>query len=195
MVKSKKVLIVIVISMIGAALLTGCDSEVREETGLKSKAELSDSEAVEATVTGNVKEVDGAAEQVTITAEDGAELVLKVASRELLDDLDGLTRESGLRVTVDYDKETKTAVNVSTTGETRATINTGGILKAVDAAAGTIIIVTQSGDELVLKVTEESKIVSGSLLTLAQLAAKIDSQVGVEYYFETKTVTVIDIQD
>lgn len=79
--------------------------------------------------------------------------------------------------------------------QTQDTATASGKLKAVDAAAGTITITTQSGDELVLKVTGESKIlVGGSLSTLAQLAAEIDSGIDVEYHTETKTVTTASIQ-
>lgn len=86
-------------------------------------------------------------------------------------------------------------VNDSTQSETQAEDTVSGKLKAVDAAAGTITITAQSGDELVLKVTDESKIlVDGSSSTLAQLAAEIDSGVDVEYDAETKTVTSVSIE-
>lgn len=89
-------------------------------------------------------------------------------------------------------------VNDSNQAETQAqdTATVSGTLKAVDAAAGTVTIATKSDGELVLEFTNESKILEGgSLSTLDQLAAKIDSEVDVEYHTITKTVTAISIQD
>jgi hypothetical protein len=77
--------------------------------------------------------------------------------------------------------------------ENSATVS--GTLKAVDVNAGTVMIATISGDQLLLKLTDESKIqIGGSASDLTQLAAKIDSKVNVEYQVEANAVTVISIE-
>ncbi|HHV63548.1 MAG TPA: hypothetical protein GXX46_00495 [Peptococcaceae bacterium] len=76
-----------------------------------------------------------------------------------------------------------------------AVVTTDGTLKAVDAEAGTITITTQDGNELVLKATEESKILfDDSQSSDAQLADMIGSEVNVEYQEESKNVTSIRIK-
>lgn len=197
MVKNKKFVVILAVSVLGAVLLTGCGAGAGGETGLKGKAESTGSQAVEAKATGTVKKVDSAAGKVTITTEGGADLVLDVSSKEMLANLAGLVNKTGTQVTVDYDTGTKTVTNINTQAETRAqaTATGSGTLKAVDAATGTVTIATKSGGELVLKVTDESKIlVGGSRATLVQLAAKIGSGVSVDYHAETKTATSVNIQ-
>ncbi|MBA1335468.1 MAG: hypothetical protein HPY66_1093 [Firmicutes bacterium] len=80
--------------------------------------------------------------------------------------------------------------------EAQATTTTSGTLKAVDAAARTVTIATESDGELVLEVTDKSKIlVDESFVTYVQLVNKIGSEVIVEYYDGTKVVTAVSIQD
>ncbi len=70
-----------------------------------------------------------------------------------------------------------------------------GALKAVDGAAGTVTIASDGGEELVLKLTAESKIqISGSPVDVTQLASKLDAKVSVEYQTEAKTVVSISIE-
>lgn len=86
--------------------------------------------------------------------------------------------------------------NEEETGESQATATASGTLKTISTNDGTVTIATESGDELVLKVTSESKIlISESLLPIAQLDTVIGSKVSAEYHTETKTATVINIQD
>jgi ABC-type oligopeptide transport system substrate-binding subunit len=78
----------------------------------------------------------------------------------------------------------------------QATTTASGTLKAISVADGTATIATESGDELVLKVTGESKILaSKSISTLTQLDTVIGSKVSVEYDTETKTVKSLNIQN
>lgn len=80
--------------------------------------------------------------------------------------------------------------------ETQTTTTASGTLKAVDASDHTITIATENDDELVLEVTDKSKIfMDESLVTDAQLVNKIGSEVIVEYYDGTKVVTAVSIQD
>ncbi|KUO69343.1 MAG: hypothetical protein APF77_02355 [Clostridia bacterium BRH_c25] len=80
--------------------------------------------------------------------------------------------------------------------EVQATANANGVLKSFDADTGLITLVTQSGDNLELKVTGESKIlISTSPAALDQLATIIGSEVSVDYHDETKTVTAISIKN
>ena len=75
------------------------------------------------------------------------------------------------------------------------TITASGVLKAVDLNAGTVTITIANGEELFLTLKEESKIqVGGSLVDITQLAAKIDSQVEVEYKVNDQIVTVITVE-
>lgn len=81
-------------------------------------------------------------------------------------------------------------------GESQAIATANGTLSTINAADGTVTIATESGDELVLKVTSESKIlVSESLSTIDKLDALIGSKVSAGYHAETKTLAVINIQD
>ena len=79
--------------------------------------------------------------------------------------------------------------------EPAANATASGVLKAVDVDAATVTIATANGEELVLKVNEQSKIqIAGAPSDLAQLATKIDSNLNVEYQPETKTLMAITIQ-
>ncbi len=70
-----------------------------------------------------------------------------------------------------------------------------GTLKAVDGNANTITVATANDGELVLSLTAESKIqIGGTPSDLTGLAAKINSNVDVEYQVTTKTVTNISIK-
>ena len=76
------------------------------------------------------------------------------------------------------------------------TATAGGALKAVDTAAGTLTIATESDGDIVLEVTDESKIfIGGSLSNLEELADKIDSEAYVEYNSVAKTVTEVNIKE
>ncbi len=83
-------------------------------------------------------------------------------------------------------------------GEKSAEVNTvtataTGILKEIDANAGTVTIVPVSGEELIFTLKEESKIqIGGSLSDLTQLA--VNSKVTVEYQVEERIVTVISVE-
>lgn len=192
--------LILVILVVGVALLTGCGTNTGGETGLKEETGLnvSESQGVEAKATGTVKKVDSSTGKVTIASEDGSEIVLDVPSEELLANLASLVNETGAEITVDYDTNTKTVLNVHNQAETQdqATAKTSGTLKAIDTTDGTVTIVSKSGDELVFKVTDKSKIlVNGVRPNLNQIADKIGSEVNVEYDAEMKTVTAIIIQD
>lgn len=82
------------------------------------------------------------------------------------------------------------------TGSTEATTAASGTLKAINTADGTVVITTEGGNELVLKITNASKILGNdSLAAGAKLDNVIGSKVSVEYHAETNTVKVINILD
>ena len=67
-------------------------------------------------------------------------------------------------------------------------------MKAVDDAAGTVTIESETDGELVLKVDDNSKLLKGKVqITFDDLADSIDSEVIAEYDANTKVVKAIGI--
>lgn len=78
-------------------------------------------------------------------------------------------------------------------GAVASTVN--GVLKAVDAVSGTVTVAAATGEEIVLTLSEESKIqIADVPADFTQLTAKVNSNVTVEYQPDTKTVIVINAQ-
>ncbi len=213
MVKHKKFMIILMVFLVGTVLLIGCTAGKSEETG-QGNTDLSGSQEIEttATVGGTLKAVDSDAGTVTIATENDGELELKVNDQteikigespaslvQLADEID-----NGIRV--EYDAETKilmsaniekenTCLSGSQEAETRTTVTVTGTLKAVDSAAGTVTIATESG-ELELKVNDQSEINIGqSLASLVQSADKADTKVRAEYDAETKILKAFSLED
>lgn len=79
--------------------------------------------------------------------------------------------------------------------EKQATANAEGTIKSFDADTGTITIVTDDDDQLVLTISGESKIFVGtSPEEPYKLSDAIGSKVTAEYLTETKIVTAISIK-
>nr|HQA48607.1 hypothetical protein [Bacillota bacterium] len=79
-------------------------------------------------------------------------------------------------------------------GEEEEADTISGILKAVDDAAGTVTIESETDGELVLKVDDNSKLLKGKVqITFDDLADSIDSEVIAEYDANTKVVKAIGI--
>lgn len=78
--------------------------------------------------------------------------------------------------------------------ENQAASAANGTLKSYDANSGTITIVDQSGEEMVLKVTDDCKVTKGTLpVKLDELADMTGYNASVEYDAEAKTATAIKI--
>ncbi len=79
-------------------------------------------------------------------------------------------------------------------GEEEEADTISGILKAVDDAAGTVTIESETDGELVLKVDDNSKILKGKVqITFDDLADSIGSEVIAEYDAQTKVAIAIGI--
>lgn len=80
-------------------------------------------------------------------------------------------------------------------GSGQAFANVDGTLKSFDAKTGLIILTNKSGDELELKLTDNSKILISAIpATLAELTNIIGSEASAEYDAETKNVITIDLK-
>ncbi len=121
-------------------------------------------------------------------------VLLAGCSNDAEDANNGLNGEAGLSDNQELEDE---SVQIETQDQEDQDIATAiGTLKEVNIDNGTLTIATESDGELEIEVNGTSEIfVDESLVTFAQLADKIDSEVSVEYNRETKEVTAIRIQE
>ena len=138
MLKNKKIIILLVVFILGAALFTGCGTDVEDETGTGEPSKPVDNnegsgdvsnqpeEGINPDPSGTQPQTNAAgilkaadAESVTISDEEGGELVLTVTSdtKIQIGDADSapadLAGKIGSEVSAEYDEETKTATVVN----------------------------------------------------------------------------------
>jgi hypothetical protein len=181
-------------SMIGSEVTAEYSqrTKVASDLHVRGRAEQS------ATVTGTLKAVNPIQGTVTIATAGGQEVALNVtaassvAADGAISTLADLSTKIGAQVTAQYNTQSKaaTSVNLQTQAQVQASVS--GTLKSLDATAGTITITPQSGADLVLKVTAETKLLlDNSASALSTLAANIGAQVTAEYDTQTKAATSI----
>ncbi len=184
-------------SMIGSqATVTYSQSTmVATDLSVQGKAEAS------ATISGVIKSADAAKGTVTVTASGGQEIVLNVtASTSIVADgavstVASLAADVGAQVNVTYNTQTNAAATISAQSQASTTASIAGTLKAVSAIQGTVTITSQSGADVVLKVTNDTKLLlSGAATTMASLATDIGAQVTASYNAQTNTATSVQAQ-
>lgn len=223
-------------SMVGSAVTVenGQDSKAADGAGKPTDARGQ----VTTTVAGTVKSIDAAAGTVTITANTGTDVVLKIgANSQILvgssvATLADLAARTGAQVMAQYDGKTNELVRFeagvqaqgqagapgTTTAAGSGSVSTGstgsasgtpaagspdsarpagtatvaGVLKMVNAASGTITVAAEGGQDVVLKLAVDTRVVvNGSASSVATLVAQVGSSVTVEYNVETKTTVSI----
>ncbi len=156
---------------------------------------------------GTIKSVDSANGMVTITTKGGTELVLQVASNSSIKargssvTLANLAASVGSEVITRFNAETKTIAEASadadikTKAEIGANLDLHGTIKAVDAAKGTMTIVTDNGADVVVKIAPDTTItvdgVGGVLSTVTGvtgLGLSVGSRIDGQYDTSTGTV-------
>ncbi len=196
----------------GARVEVEYDSESRLASLIAAKlesandADASGSAYATVSASGTLRAANALARTVTIVKEDGTELTLKVGSdaRILLNGaasgLLALARHIGSRVEVVYDASANVATSISAKSETdvtagsqttvesttevdaQASASVSGRLKAVNALSNTVIVTTEDGRELVLRVASDARILlNGAVSGLIELASRIGSEVKVTY--------------
>ncbi len=164
---------------------------------------------------GTVKSVDEAKGTVTIHTASGNDVTLQLSGSGNAD----LGKKIGAEVIAQFNAETKAVTSVDAkasasgsvtstpvptaqptatpqvTAQASATVKASGTLKAVDMLTGSVTIATQSGADLVLKLTTATKVtVNGATPTIAALAASLGSKIDVEYDSKTMVATSANIQ-
>ncbi|MBI4336358.1 MAG: hypothetical protein HY683_00815 [Chloroflexi bacterium] len=137
---------------------TSVATEVHVET--KAKAE------------GTIQTVDSAKGELTLTLANGATLTLTLDNGTRIEVNDKAATVADLRtnavVQVEYNTQTSVAQQVE--AETRAEVR--GSITAVDGALGTITVTTKSGQQVVLKISDTTRVkVRGLLFGLLGLRA------------------------
>lgn len=186
-----------------AALKSMVGAEVTAEYSQRTKAianlnaRLTGEQAT--SVRGVLKAVNTAQGTVTIVASDGGEVVLNVTGASSIStegsagSLASLASKIGSEVTVQYNAQTKTVAHLNVHGQAQTKGSVTGTLKSVDATAGTITIAVAGGADLVLNVASDARLqVDGAATALAALAARVGSQVTVEYNTQTKAVVNLE---
>jgi hypothetical protein len=114
-----------------------------------------------------------------------------------LDNEAGITDPSGAADEEGTDQESDIGQEeADPAGEDEEADEFSGILKAVDGAAGTVIIENETDGELMLELNDKSVILEGEIeITFDDLAENIGSEVIAQYDAGTKVVTVIGIMD
>ena len=151
------------------------------------------------TVSGTLKAVDMVNSSITVTTQLSGDLVLKFSSATKVT-VNGaaqtvavLAANLGSRIEVRYDSSTMVVdtINIQAQGSASAS----GTLKSVDVLKGTVTITTQSGADLVLTITTQSKMsVNGAAAPSTMLLTKIGSKVTIEYDAEAKTLTSLSVE-
>ncbi len=194
----------------------GMDTEGSMEIGLSVPADAVLSIAAsgkivqpkgQAMVVGTIKAVDSANGTVTITTRSGNEIVLHVASDSGINvggqtvGLLGLAAKVGADVTTEFNAESKQATQIVANGDDKAkadvgaVLKLGGTIKAVNPAWGTVVVASDSGVDVVLKVAADSKLqVDSAAITIGGLIARVGSRVEAAYDANTRTVATLQAQ-
>ena len=148
--------------LIGESIGTLADIAVGDQVvvagDLKSLVASEIRVATEAKAEGIIKAVDAAQGQLVVTLDSGATLTLALASSTRIE-VNGKPAaaadlKANAEVEVEYNLKTLQAIEV----EASTTAKASGTVKAVDAAAGTVTIVTEEGRELTLKIGGNTRV-------------------------------------
>ncbi|MBM3924368.1 MAG: DUF4382 domain-containing protein [SAR202 cluster bacterium] len=160
---------------------------------------LGQSEAM-VNVNGTIKAVDASAGTVTITSPSG-DVVLKMAldSKVMINGTmaTAATLKSmvGSEVALDYSQQSSVVGSLNAKSKVEQSTMVTGKIKVVNADRGTLIITTDAGSDVELKVGSSSSVVTdGSISTLANLSGKIGSAITAEYDAQTNAATVVHVQ-
>jgi hypothetical protein len=186
-------------ALVNLATKVGSQVAVEYDTQTKTATNVSAQAQANASITGTLRSVDVAAGTITISAQDGSEVVLKVAAGSqtkvegAASTLASLAGRIGSRVTAEFNAQTKIATNANVHAQSALTIT--GTLKSVNAAASTVTITTQAGVDETLTVGSDTKVlVAAAPTTLAALATRVGSQVTAEFNALTKAAATINAQ-
>lgn len=146
----------------------------------------------EAKVEGKIQSVDSASGQLILALPDGGvTITLKLTPGSQIE-INGKTATSGdlkanQLVEVRYNVKTQEALAVH--AKTKAEVN--GTIKAVDAVAGTVTILSENGKEVTIKVTDTTRVkITGFLFGLLGLGAGMD----VEAKYDLATGVATELQ-
>jgi len=171
------------------------------QTGATPTPTASIGGSASASLSGTLKAVDAVQGTVTVTSQSGADVVLK-ATGDTTATLNGstvtlvtLAANIGAQVNVSYNTQTNAATSISAQGQASASATVSGTLKTIDVVQGTVTIVTQSGVEVVLKYTNDTKATfNGAAASITYLAANQGSQVAAKYNGQTNVATSLEAQ-
>jgi len=185
---------------IGAEVITEFDvqtkaiSELAASADAKAKADV----GAKLDISGTIKAVDTSKGTITIAADSGADVVLKIGADAKLQldgstsNLLGLGAKIGSRIEGEVDAAAHAAAGLRAQAE--ANVTASGTLKGVDVVKGTITI-TQAGSDTTLEVASNSEVrVNGSLATLASLKALIGAPVTVSFNQQSKVASDLNAQ-
>lgn len=139
------------------------------------------------TVAGTLKSVDMAAGTLTIAANTGGDVALKIVADSQLrvgstaSTLAGLTAKIGSEVMAQYDSQTKALVRFQAGAGAQGKATITGTLKSVDMTKGVITIVAEGGQDTVLQTS------GAAAQSLTDLQAKVGTQVTAEYNPDSRT--------
>jgi len=110
-----------------------------------------------------------------------------------------LMAQVGSRVEVEYDQSSQTALKLEVEAESQGQVDSSstvsGTIQAVDAASGTISVVTDAGEALVLRVNSQTQLlIEGAAATLASLAAHIGAEARIRYNTQTRVASLVEVQ-
>jgi len=156
---------------------------------------------------GTIKAVDSANGTVTIATRNGNEIVLHVASDSGINisgqkvNLTSLAAKVGAEVTAKFNAESKQTTQIVAGGDDKAKAAAGaelkieGTIKAVNPASGTVLVASNSGVDVVLKVGADSKLqIDNAALTISGLMGRVGSRVEATYDANTRTVVTLQAQ-
>ncbi|MBI4338686.1 MAG: hypothetical protein HY680_01890, partial [Chloroflexi bacterium] len=174
-------------------------AEYSSNTSIATEVKVAGRSGMVSKSMGTIRSVDQAAGTVTMAAEGSADLTVMVSSDTRIQigpaegTLANLAAQVGARAFVEYAAGTLAAsrITVQGAGSPRAAVS--GTLKAVNEGASVITVAPQTGSEVVLKVSANTKIlVGGKASALAALVALVGSRVAVQYDAQTSTALAVE---
>jgi hypothetical protein len=184
---------------LGRLISAQVTAEFNAQAMIATEVKAAGKAAATGKASGAIKSVDPAAGAIILTLEAGGDLTLKATGDSTIlvsgarSALADLVSKVGSRAIVEYAADTKVVTRLVVVGAGSTRANVAGTLKLVDLQAGAITIAPQTGGEVVLKVSYDTKVlIRGKASTLAALAGLAGSPVAVQYVAQTSAALSIE---
>ncbi len=152
-------------------------------------------------VAGTLKTVNVLGGTITVAQQTGTELVLKVVGDTKIlvqgrqATLTMLVALVGTHVAVQYDVQSSSVLSLESSGRVTDNVTVAGTIRAVDAVSSTLTVAAASGPDVVLKISDQTRLLLGGVTTtLADLKAQTGARVKAEYSAQTNAAVAVLVE-